>query len=121
MATFLPTCVAIGSHYALQPQIEFVGRYTVFTLSVRPSVTLLAHLSRRLVDEVIGYPCSGVGLSYLSTYVVVQNISISNISETACLLKAKFYVESPWVGGGGDKSLFLASGSHDQDDRHAHI
>ena len=42
------------------------------------------------MDELIGYPCSDV--SSLST--------ISNIfSKTACLIKAKFYVELPLVGG----------------------
>ena len=52
-----------------------------------------------------------------------------NISETSWPIKAKFYVEPPSVGvgggggggGGGTKSLFATSGSHDQDDRHAHI
>ena len=32
-------------------------------------------------------------------------------------IKAKFYVEPPWVGG----TIFAASGSHDQDGRHTHI
>ena len=40
-------------------------------------------------------------------------------SETAGPIKAKFYVEPPWVGG--RKFLFAASGSHDQDGRHDHI
>ena len=52
---------------------------------------LLAHLSRRLMGELIGYPCSGVRPS---------SSTISNIfSETTCPIKAKFYVEPPWVGG----------------------
>ena len=41
-------------------------------------------------------------------------------SKTTLAIKAKFYVEPPWVGGGGDIS-FAASGSHDQDGRHAQI
>ena len=54
-------------------------------------ITFLTHLSRRLMGELIGYPCSGVRLS---------SSTISNIfSETACHIKAKFYVEPPWVGG----------------------
>ena len=44
----------------------------------------LAHLSRRLTDELIGRP-----------------FTFSNIfsSETAWPIKAKFYVEPPWEGG----------------------
>ena len=50
----------------------------------------LAHLSRRLIGELIVYPCSGVR----------RSSTISNIfSETACPIKAKFYMEPPWVGG----------------------
>ena len=48
-----------------------------------------AHLSRRLIGELIVYPWSGVRPS-----------TFSNIfsSETAWPIKAKFYVEPPWVG-----------------------
>ena len=54
----------------------------------------LAHLSRRLIGELIGYPCSGVHPSS------VRPSTISKIfSETAWPIKAKFYVEPPWVGG----------------------
>ena len=51
---------------------------------------LLAHLSRRLMGELIVYPWS-----------VVRRPQYSNIffSETAWSIKAKFYVEPPWVGG----------------------
>ena len=50
----------------------------------------LAHLSRRLIDELIEYPWSGV-----------RRPQCSNIffSETAWPIKAKFDVEPPWVGG----------------------
>ena len=51
---------------------------------------LLAHLSRRLIGELIVYPWSGVHPS------IISNISSS---ETARPNKAKFYVESHWVGG----------------------
>ena len=55
---------------------------------------------RRLIGELIAYPCSGVRPS---SYVVCRRTSstISNIfsSKTACPIKAKFYVEPPWVGG----------------------
>ena len=43
------------------------------------------------MGELIGYPCSGVRSS---------SSTISNIfSKTACPMKAKFYVDPPWVGG----------------------
>ena len=55
---------------------------------------LLAHLSQRLIGELIGYSLSGVRPASSS-------LTISNIffSKTACPIKAKFYVEPPWVGG----------------------
>ena len=51
---------------------------------------LLAHMSQRLihVDELIVYPWSGARRS-----------QCSNIFETTWPIKAKFYVEPPWVGG----------------------
>ena len=52
----------------------------------------LAHLSQRLIGELIVYPYSSVRRSVLSS-------TISNISETACPIKAKFYVEPPWGRG----------------------
>ena len=52
--------------------------------------SFLAHLSQRLIGELTGNSWSGVRPS----------LTISNIfSKTACLIKAKFYVEPPWVGG----------------------
>ena len=52
----------------------------------------LAHLSQRLIGELIGYPWSGVRRHRPST--------ISNVfSETARPIKAKFYVEPRWEGG----------------------
>ena len=50
----------------------------------------LAHLSRRLIGELIVYPCSSV-----RRYPPISNIS----SETAWPSKAKFYVEPPWEEG----------------------
>ena len=52
----------------------------------------LAHLSQRLIGELIVYPWSSVRPS-------VVRSQCSNISETAGPIKAKFYVEPPWVGG----------------------
>ena len=58
----------------------------------------LAHLSQRLIGELIGYPWSGVRGPSSS---VVRSSTISNVfsSETAWPIKAKFYVEPPWEGG----------------------
>ena len=53
----------------------------------------LAHLSQRLIGELIGYPWSGVRRRRPST--------ISNVfsSETAWPVKVKFYVEPRWEVG----------------------
>ena len=57
---------------------------------------LLVHLSRRLIGELKVYPWSVIRPS-----VFVRRPQCSNIffSETAWPIKAKFYVEPPWVGG----------------------
>ena len=54
----------------------------------------LAHLSRRLTGELIGYP-------WIRRPSVFRLSTFSNIfsSETAWPIKAKFYVEPPWEGG----------------------
>ena len=52
----------------------------------------LAHLSRRLTGELIGYPWSGVHPSSVRHPFTFSNVFSS---ET----KAKFYVEPPWEGG----------------------
>ena len=56
----------------------------------------LAHLSRRLTCELIGYPWIR-----RRRPSVVRPSSFSNIfsSETARPVKTKFYVEPPWEGG----------------------
>ena len=58
----------------------------------------LAHLSRRLIGELIVYPWSGVRRRPSSS---VRRPQCSNIffSGTAGPIKTKFYVEPPWVGG----------------------
>ena len=58
----------------------------------------LAHLSRRLTSELIGYPWIWRPPIRPS---VVRPFTFSNIfsSETAWPIKAKFYVEPPWEGG----------------------
>ena len=57
---------------------------------------LLAHLSRRLIGELLVYPFPGAIRRPSS---VVHPFTISNIfSKTAWPIKAKCYVEPPWVG-----------------------
>ena len=55
----------------------------------------LAHLSRRLIGELIVYQWSGI------RRLSVRRPQCSKIffSKTAGPIKAKFYVEPPWVGG----------------------
>ena len=54
-------------------------------------------MSQRLIGELIVYPCSGVRRRRCRR----RCPPFSNVfsSETACLIKAKFYVEPPWEGG----------------------
>ena len=53
----------------------------------------LAHLSQRLIGELIVYPCSGVRRRCCPPFSNVFS------SETAWPIKAKFYVEPPCEGG----------------------
>ena len=56
---------------------------------------ILAHLSQRLIGELIGYPWSVV------VFRRCRPSTISNVfsSDTAWPIKAKFYMEPPWEGG----------------------
>ena len=56
---------------------------------------LLAHLSRRLVGELIVYPWSGVRPLPSSS----STISNMNISATSGPIATKFYLKHHWVGG----------------------
>ena len=56
----------------------------------------LAHLSQRLIGELIVYPCSGVRPS--SSYERRQQFQTSSLKPLA-RTKPNFYVEPPWVGG----------------------
>ena len=65
---------------------------------------LLAHLSRRLIGELIVYQWSGVRRTSVvrrPSVVRRRRPQCSEIffSETAGPIKAKFYVKPPWVGG----------------------
>ena len=71
----------------------------LFQFQVITYLSFLAHLSRRLIGELIGYSWSGVRPS--SSVVVHRRSQCSKIffSKTAWPIKAKFYVEPLWVGG----------------------
>ena len=79
----------------------------------------LAHLSQRLIGELIGYPWSGVRPSS-----VVRRPSVVN-NFKRLLLQNRWSDQSQILCGAslgrGNDILFAASGSHDQDGRHAHI
>ena len=76
----------------------------------------LAHLSQRLIGELIVYSCSSVR-PWPSSVVVVHNIKhlLRNHSPNQSQILCGDSL------GRGNESLFAASGSHDQDGRHAHI
>ena len=58
----------------------------------------LAHLSRRLIGELIVYQCSGVRRRRRRRCCCCPSFSNVFSSETAWPIKAKFYVEPPWEG-----------------------
>ena len=63
--------------------------------------SFLAHRSRRLTGELIGYPWIRRPSSVCPSSVRRRPFTFSNVfsSETAWPIKAKFYVEPPWEGG----------------------
>ena len=58
-------------------------------------VFFLAHLSRRLIGELIGYSWSVVRPFVVRPSTMLKHL----LHKTAWPIKAKFYVEPPWVGG----------------------
>ena len=72
---------------------------TLAPLFLIGSSPFLAHLSRRLIGELIVYPWSGVRRPSVRPSVVRSQCSNIFFSETAWPIKAKFYVDPPWVGG----------------------
>ena len=84
---------------------------------------LLAHLSRRLIGELIVYPWSGVRRP--SASVVRRRRRPSSTMLKHLLLRNRSADQSQILCGAslgrGNEILFAASGSHDQDGRHAHI
>ena len=75
------------------------GACVLYAYTVLPVFLFLAHLSRRLIGELIVYQWSGV--RHRPPVVVRRPSTFSNIflSKTAWPIKAKFYVKPPWVGG----------------------
>ena len=73
---------------------------------------LLAHLSRRLIGELIVYPWSGVRRR---PFTMLKHLLLRNrlADQSQILCGASL--------GRGNDILFAASGSYDQDGRHAHI
>ena len=88
---------------------DFFQFYFCISLRIMPvqywsSINFLAHLSQRLIGELIGYPWS----------VVVchrRPSTISNVfsSETTWPIEAKFYVQPPWQGG---KKFYINGSGH---------
>ena len=85
---------------------------------VTSCMILLAHLSRRLIGELIVYPWSGVRPSVVvrrRPSTMLKHLLLRNhwTDQSQILCRASL--------GRGNDILFAASGSHDQDGRHAHI
>ena len=59
----------------------------------------LAHLSQRLIGELIVYPCSGVRRRRRCRRRRCPPFTNIFSSDTARPIKAKFYVKPPWEGG----------------------
>ena len=70
------------------------NRYFVCFFCFSEYSQFLAHLSQRLIGELIVYPCSGVCCRRCCA-----PFSNAFSSETSWPIKAKFYVEPLWEGG----------------------
>ena len=80
-----------------------------------PQHRFLAHLSGSLIGELIGYSWSGVRPSVVRPFTMLKDLLLQNrlANQSQILCGASL--------GRGNDILFTASGSHDQDGRHAHI
>ena len=74
-------------------------------------LNILAHLSRRLVGELIVYPWSVVRPSSTMLKHLLLRNRLADRSQILCAASL----------GRGNEILFAVSGSHDQNGRHAHI
>ena len=100
-STFVFATLIVQFLYFLNPKFQASNNLWVYSLVcvgtgqklrrhfIMMYVIFLAHLG-----DLIVYPWSAVRLSTMSSCP-----QCSNISETAWPIKAKFYVEPPWVGG----------------------
>ena len=81
--------------------ICLIKRMCLFKYQYNMTLTFLAHLSQRLIGEIIGYPWSRVRClsSVRRRPSVCPQFSNVFSSETAWPIKAKIYVEPPWEGG----------------------
>ena len=77
------------------------------------NIGFLAHLSRRLIGELIVYQWSGVRRRRPSSTMLKHLLTNRLADQSQILCGASL--------GRGNEILFAASGSHDQDGRHAHI
>ena len=88
-------------------------------------ISFLAHLSRRLIGELIVYPCSGVSRRCRCCHCsrCCQPFSNMNISEASRPIAIKFYLKHHWGGGkaawgfGADQLRTLVSMATDSSHR----
>ena len=100
---------------------QLLSELLVFELNfVNIGLCLLAHLSQRLIGELIVYPWSGVRPS-----ASVSSVRPSFTMLKDLLLRNRLADQSQILCGAslgrGNEILFTTSGSHDQDGCHAHI
>ena len=77
-------------------------------------LAFLAHLSRRLIGDLIVYPWSGVRRRTSSSTMLKHLFLRKHLTDQSQILCEASL-------GRGNEILLAASGSHDQDGRHAHI
>ena len=75
-----------------------------FWTNTKMECAFLAHLSQRLIGELILYPCSSICRHCRCRRCCCRHPPFSNVfsSETAWPIKTKFNVEPPWEGGTKD-------------------
>ena len=96
-ALFLMRCIPEHAIILTLLETRLVIMVSVTEYEPHYDKTFLAHLSRRLKGELIGYSWSGVRRRCRRRCCPpFSNVSSSG---TAWPIKAKFYVEPPWEGG----------------------
>ena len=115
-----PVCVCVCVHVCVHVCVCVCMHVCVCSQASRSRATLtlgfLAHLSRRLIGELIVYQWSGVRRrrrrpsSTILKHLLLRN-RLADQSQILCGASL----------GRGNDILFATSGSHDQDGRHAHI